>query len=66
MDKLTLIKELNRLAELNETTNPIAASVLYTLSGLCATDKEILISIEADSINNHFVTQLRKLTHNES
>lgn len=66
MNKETLIKELNRLAELNETTNPIAASVLYTLSGLCATDKEILISIEADSINNHFLTQLQKLNKHEN
>lgn len=59
MDKETLIEELNRLAEANETTNPIAASVLYTLSGLCVMDKEYLIAIETESINNHFLTQFQ-------
>lgn len=66
MDKETLIKELNRLAEANELTNPIAASVLYTLAGLCVTDSEALLAIETNRINNHFITHLRKLTNNES
>lgn len=63
MDKETLIKELNRLAEANEQTNPVAASVLYTLAGLCVMDDEHLISIETERINNHFLTQLQKLKH---
>lgn len=66
MDKKTLIKEINRLAEANESTNPIAASVLYTLSGLCVMDNEYLIAIETEKINNFFLTQLQKQTNNES
>lgn len=63
MDKETLIKKLNQLAEANEKTNPIAASVLYTLSGLCIMDKEHLIAIETDKINDYFITQLNKKKH---
>lgn len=63
MDKETLIKELNRLAEANETTNPIAASVLYTLSGLCLTDNEALIAISTHKINEHFLKQLQPKKH---
>ena len=66
MNKEELIKELNRLAELNELSNPIAASVLYTLSGLCLTDNEGLISIETERINNHFLTNLQKLNKDEN
>lgn len=60
MNKETLIKELNRLAEANEITNPIAASVLYTLSGLCLTDNESLIAISTNKINEYFLTQLKQ------
>lgn len=63
MDKETLIKELNRLAEANETTNPIAASVLYTLSGLCLTGNEALIAISTHKINEHFLKQLQPKKH---
>lgn len=66
MDKETLIKELNRLAEDNEQTNPIAASILYTLSGLCVTDAEELLAIETEKINNFFIKHLRKLINDES
>lgn len=63
MDKQTLIKELNRLAEANEQTNPVAASVLYTLSGLCLTDNEALIAISTNKINDYFINQLNKNKH---
>lgn len=63
MNKQTLIEELNRLAEANETTNPIAASVLYTLSGLCLTGNEALIAISTNKINDYFIKQLNQNKH---
>lgn len=63
MNKEKLIKELTQLAEANEITNPIAASILYTLAGLCITDAEAILAIETEKINNHFINQLKQINH---
>lgn len=65
MDKETLIKELETLGDLNAQSNPIAASVIYTLAGLLITNDEGLIAIECERITDIFLTQLRKLNTNE-
>lgn len=59
MDKQTLIKELNQLAEANELTNPHASTILYTLASLCGEEKEIMLVETADKINDIFLNQLK-------
>lgn len=60
MDKETLIKELARLAELNETTNPYASTILYTLSSLCMDNNEELLVATMDKTNDIFLNHLKQ------
>lgn len=63
MDKETLIKELARLAELNETTNPCISSILYTLASLCMSNDEELLFDTFDKVNDIFINQLKQIKH---
>lgn len=62
MDKEMLIKELVKLGELNELSNPHISTILFTLATLAEADKEWLLSVlvqTADKINDIFLNQLK-------
>jgi len=67
MDKETLIKELVKLGEFNELSNPNISTILYTLAILAREDKEwLLLELvqTADKINDILCNQL--INDNES
>jgi len=66
MTREELAKELEKLGDINSESNPVAASVLFTLSGLIICEEEMLLAIEANKINDKFLNQLKRLTDNES
>lgn len=59
MNKDELYNALETLADKNATTNTIAASILYTLAGLVALEKEDMLAIFTRQINE-FYTQKNK------
>jgi hypothetical protein len=66
MTREELAKELERLGDINAEINPVAASILFTLSGLIITETEMLLAIETHKINDKFIKQLKNLTNNEN
>jgi hypothetical protein len=66
MTREELAKELERLGDINAEINPVAASILFTLSGLIITETEMLLAIETHKINDEFIKQLKNLTNNEN
>lgn len=55
MEKIELIHQLQSLAEANEKSNPIAASVIYTLCGLLYTNDEGILAAITQQINNFYL-----------
>jgi hypothetical protein len=62
MTKGELYNELERLADLNIESNPIAASILCTLCGLLILDKEDMLAIYTAQINEFMINKNKSTT----
>lgn len=59
MTKDELIKRLDELGNLNAKSNPLAAGVLFALSGLCIDNNEYLLAEAIMPLVNEYLSNLK-------